>query len=241
MRPSLSILMSVSLLLSIAATSRADQPMPRTVTTSGEAVVYVTPDEVTVTVGVEVFDENLDNAKRKNDQQSGTLIKAIKSLGVDEKQIQTDNLQLEVQYKDNRAWEGLRGFIARRVYVVTLKNTKLFEKIVDASLKNGANQLMGFAFRTTELRKYRDQARTMAIKAAKEKAIAMAKDLECGVGKPWQITEGYSGSGRYEGNAQVLANDARALPGGEDEGELLPLGQIAIRAQVSVVFDLTDK
>jgi hypothetical protein len=231
------------LLFLALSVSAAEQPAARTVSTSGDATVYVTPDEVVVTLGVEVFEENLDTAKSRNETQARTLIKAIKGLGVDEKQIQTDNLQVEIQYKDNRAWEGVRGFIVRRVYVVTLKDVKLFEKLIDAAVKNGANQLAGFVFRSTEFRKYRDQARSMAIKAAREKAVALAKDLECGVGKPWQINEnngGGWGNSQYAmfGNAQ---NDMRVAGGGEGESELLPLGKIAIRAQVSVVFELTDK
>jgi uncharacterized protein YggE len=185
------------------------------------------------------FDENLDKAKNANDAQSTKLIKSIKALGIEDKNVQTDRLQVNVEYRSNRQWEGISGYSARRAYRVTLKDTKLFEKLVDAGLKNGANEINGFEFRTTELRKYRDQARAMAIKAAKEKAVALAKELECGVGKPWQISES---SGEYWGGQNGnVQNAAQAAPGDGGGGDTLPSGQIPVRANVTVVFDLTDK
>jgi uncharacterized protein YggE len=220
-------------------------PPPRTVATAGESIVYVTPDEVIVQFGVETFGEALDKAKGDNDAQSARLVKAIAALGVEKKDLQTDNLQVEVEYKGNHPYEGIRGYIARRGYSVKLRDTKLFEKLVDAALKNGANQVNGFEFRTTELRKYRDQARSMAIKAAKEKAVALAADLACGIGKPQQIAEGYEGYfGGYNLRMNAMAqNSMQSVPaGGGGEGEeTLPLGQIAVRAQVNVTFELTDK
>ena len=41
-----------AVLLSLAPAAHAEQPMARTVSTSGEAVVYVTPDEVIVTAQI---------------------------------------------------------------------------------------------------------------------------------------------------------------------------------------------
>ena len=41
-----------------------------------------------------------------------------------------------------------------------------------SAIEAGANKVQGLEFLTTELRKYRDQARSMAIKAAQEKAAA---------------------------------------------------------------------
>jgi len=215
----------------------------RTITTSGEAIVYVVPDQVIVGGGVETFSQNLDKAKVDNDEASTKLVKAIKALKIEDRDISTDVLTVEIRYAQSTHLQ-IEGYVARRSYSITLKDTKLFEKLVDALLKNGANQLSGFEFKTTELRKHRDAARKMAIKAAKEKAAALANDLDCKVGKPRTITEGFSGGfggwnrfsgGNYFNNAQQVA----AAPAGDGEGEqTMPLGQIAIRANVSVVFDL---
>lgn len=237
--------MAVCLLASLA---RAEQEPPRTINTSGEATVYVVPDEIVLTVGVETFNQSLDRAKQDNDDQAGMLIKAIEAMGIERKHIHTDDVQLEIRYKPNDSYRaGIDGYIARRQYAITLKDAKRAEDLVTRALKNGANRLFGLEYRTTELRKHRDSARQMAIKAAKEKAEALAGELECKLGSPRTITEGSIGYwgpvSRWGGNGWMMANNSQNFVqntgGGADEGgETMPLGQIAVKAQVSVSFDL---
>jgi uncharacterized protein YggE len=237
-------------LLITARPALADDPLAhRTISTTGESIVYVTPDEVVVSFGVETFNADLDKSKADNDARSSKLLAAVKSLGVEDKHVQTDTLNIEVRYKDyNRNATEIEGYFARRQYSVTLKDTKLFEKLIDTILKNGGNRLMGFEFRTTELRKHRDEARKLAIKAAKEKAVDLARELNMNVGKPRTIGEGYSGfyggRGYYGGwgmnSFNVAQNSVQVAPGGgggEGEGTL-PLGQLAVRASISVTFDI---
>ncbi|MCP4129862.1 MAG: SIMPL domain-containing protein [bacterium] len=57
-------------------------------------------------------------------------------------------------------------------------------------------------FRITELKKYRSQACSFAIKATYEKADAFAKELGQNVGKPYSIQENRSLSRRSNGTAQ---------------------------------------
>ena len=219
--------------------------LPRTINTSGEAVVFVVPDEVIVNVGVETFDPQLDRTKDANDQASQRLLAAIKEMKVEEKNIQTANLEIDVRYKDSsRPSFGIDGYYARRAYAITLKDVKQFEKLVDTCLKNGANRLMGFDYRSKELRKHRDQARAMAIKAAKEKAVALSGELGCTVGQPRTINEGgfsYIGASSQGGWNRMNAMAQNVAQYGESSGEggqTMPMGQIGIRANVSVTFDL---
>ncbi|MGE5609458.1 MAG: SIMPL domain-containing protein [Bacillota bacterium] len=233
-------------LIALASLAWADDPRPRTINTNGESVVYVAPDEVIVNVGVETFNASLDQAKADNDQLSQRLLKAIKEKGAPDKHIQTANLEIEIRYQDHgHPSLGIEGYFARRAYAVTLKDVKRFEELVDTALKNGANHLMGFEFRTTELRKHRDEARKMAIRAAREKAVALASELGCKVGSPREIHEasfgylGYTSSHwGWAGSNMMAQNSMQVASEGATGGETLPLGQIGIRATVSVSFDL---
>ena len=75
-------------LLSIVSLARADEQFPRpSVSTSGDAVIYVQPDEVCITFGVETFDQSLDKAKQQNDAASAKLVAAVKAAGVEEKHL----------------------------------------------------------------------------------------------------------------------------------------------------------
>ena len=137
----------------LAASARAEPVAPPSITTTGESVIYVTPDEVIVGVGVETYDKDLDKAKADNDDRSTRMLKAVKDLGVEDKHVQSDTLQIEIQYDTEKHERLIMGYRARRAYSITLKDPKKFEKLTDAVLKNGANQLMGFEYKTTELRK----------------------------------------------------------------------------------------
>jgi uncharacterized protein len=224
------------------------QESPRTIRTTGEATVHVVPDEVGVTFGVETFHADLDKAKLANDKAGGRLLRAFATSGIEPKLIRTDNLRIDITYQGTP--RTVEGYTARRAYSVTLKDAGRLEALVDSALKNGANQLLGFDFRTTKLRQHRDEARRLAIRAAKEKAVALARELDCAVGKPRTITEDHAGTfyfgsyylGAWYGYGQGGMSQVSAqAQGGGPEGETIPLGQISVRAQVSVTFDLADK
>ena len=58
---------------------------------------------------------------------------------------------------------------------------------MDAVMSAGANRIDGIEYQSSELRKYKDQARDEATKAAKEKAVALAQALGNQVGKTYSI------------------------------------------------------
>ena len=219
---------------------------PRSITVNGESSIYVAPDEVVISVGVETAGAKIDAAKRENDQRSRTLLDAIKALGVEAKHIQTAEVNLEIDYDTNGPARVVKGYVARREYTVTVKDPKKTEAIVDACLTSGANLLLGIEYRTTELRKHRDEARRLAVKAAKEKAELLAGELGERVGRARSVSEGSFGyygwqGARGRGAGYMTQNSFQVQDGGAGvAGETIPIGQIAITAHVSVTFDLRD-
>ena len=235
-------------LLAGATQLRADETRTiPSISTSGDSVVYVSPDLVTVSFGIQTFNRDLDKAKQKNDRAGEQLLQAITALDVKREEIQTNKLSVVIRYPDGNPWDNIEGYLVQRRYAVKLKDVKKFESLIDTALKNGANQILGIDFQSSELRKFRDQARKMAIQAAKEKATSLAKELNCTVGLPRMISDGgvgYFGNygGMQNGFQQMSQNSAsvEAAGNGEDAGSL-PLGQIGIHAQLNVTFDLSTK
>ncbi|WP_428940363.1 SIMPL domain-containing protein [Fontivita pretiosa] len=239
----LAVALAMGVLISaedIAHAQQDPQANPRTISTSGEAVVYVTPSEAIITLGVQTADANLERARNENEERSGRLVKAIKALGIEDKHLATDNMSVEIRYK-NHAEGEIDAFRVRRTYMITLKDLNKLDQLVSTALTSGANVLAGVEFRTGELRKHRDEARAMAIRAAREKAIALANELNCRVGTPRNISEtggGYWGPSFANRYAMAQNIVQEMPPAGAEGGETLPLGQIAVRATVSVTFDL---
>ena len=237
----LCMLVLCALLPSAAAAAERDKSEPRLITVSGDADVRVVPDEVTVTLGIESFEKSIGLAKSVNDARVKKVIAVARDLAVDAKQIQTDYLSIEPRYKDgsySRTWGE------KKEVVVTLRDISKFEELLGGVLDAGADHVHGINFRTTELRKHRDTARSLAIKAAKEKAAALAGDLGQRIGKPHEIREDYSNwntwGGWWGGRGNAMAQNAVQNVGGEGagtDGTLAP-GQIAVNARVTVSFEL---
>lgn len=220
----------------------------RTITVSGSAQVKVAPNEVELLLGIETFDPALEKAKPDNDAKVQKVLAALKALKIDSRFVQTDTIVIQPHYWNSSGSQAtppkLTHFTVRRNICITLQDVGKFEAVLSAALESGANYVQNISFRSSELRKHRDKARAMAIRAAKEKAVALASELGMKVGKPITISEqgsGYFGSYRSGGNSIYNnAQNVEAAQGPEAEvvqGTFSP-GQISIDASVSVVFDL---
>lgn len=215
----------------------------RTISVTGDAEVKVAPDEVILILGVETSDRNLQTARRQNDDRVKRVLALTKDFGIDPKYVQTDQMSVDPRYKSSYYIDSdFLGYFVRKTVVITLKDISKFEDLYSAMLTAGANHVQGVQFRTTELRKYRDQARAMAIQAAQEKASAMAGGLAQKIGEPQSIQENYSNwyswyDSRWGGSmTQNVTQNVSSAPIGE-QGTFAP-GQISVSARVTVVFGM---
>jgi uncharacterized protein len=229
------------------ATSVSGGPL-RTIKVSGNAQVMVVPDQVILTLGVESWNPKLIAAKANNDQIVQNVIGVTKEFNIPAKNVQTDYLNVQPSF-DNYEQHALTGYYVRRNVVVTLKDLTQFEDLLSAALEAGVNYVHGVDFRTSELRTYRDQARDLALQAAKEKAQAMAAKLGQTIGEPLTIEEAniywyspYSSFWSYGGGAmsQNVVQNGSGPAAGElsQSDEAMAPGQIAVGATVDVEFVL---
>lgn len=219
------------------------------ITVTGEALVNARPDKIVITLGIETWDASIMVAKQKNAEILKKAMAAIHDRGVPDKDVQTDHLSIEPRWKDDYRHENFIGFFVRNGFVVTLTDAATVEALLTDVLQAGVNYIHGIDFQTTELRKLRDQARELALKAAREKASAMAAVLGQSIGAPIQINETYGGlpwsywsgwswwgSTRGQMMSQNVAQNVQGAPG--ELGDTIALGKIGIRASVGVTFEL---
>jgi len=226
--------------------SRADPAVEqRRVMVTGSSQVLVIPDEVVLTLGVETADMQLANAQKANDEIVKRVFEVASDMQIDSKNVQTDYINIEPRYQDSYTEKNFIGYFVRKNIIITLKDLTKFEELYTRVLEAGVNYIHGVDFRTSELRKYRDQARALAIRAAQEKAVALAGELSQEIGDPLLIQEnsnywwsgysswwGSSGTGMYQ---NVVQNSGQEPV--DTEGTLAP-GQIAVAANVTVEFVL---
>ncbi len=238
------LLAVASLMVFSLSAFAADDANNRSISVAGEAEIKVTPDEVILVLGVETDDMDMDAAKTENDRRVEEILKIARQEGITEKYLQTDRIKADPRYSyyhDKRTFLGYR--VHKRI-TVTLTDTtiSLFDRLLTDLLSAGATHVHDVQLKSTELRKYRDEARSMAIRAAREKATALAGELGMQLGKASSIVEGGEGSPAWYGrywrspaptfNAVSVAGDPAEVEGS------IALGQISVTASVSVVFDM---
>ena len=249
-------LLTTILILIVICSIRAQQTQmfddrPK-ITVNGEAVVKVQPDEIIITFGIETWDKNIMIAKEENNKIMKKAVAVIKEAGIQDKDIQTDYLSIEPRYGDNYEKRNFIGYFVRNTLVVTLAEPDKVEDLVTGVLQSGVNYIHNINFQTTEFKKYREQARELALNAAKEKAEEMAATLGQGIGNPIQINEGYDGSNwwyysswngwAYGGRSNYMSqNVMQNIESASGEiSETIALGKISIKANVTVTFELKN-
>ena len=220
------------------------------ITVNGEAVVKVQPDQIIISFGIETWDKNIMVAKQENNKIMKKAVAVIKEYGIPDKDIQTDHLSIEPRYDSNYEKKNFIGYFVRNTFVVTVAEPDKVENLVTGVLQSGINYIHSINFQTTEFKKYREQARELAMNAAKEKAEKMAGSLGQLIGNPIQISEGYGGSnwwyysswngwGSGSRSNYMSQNVMQNIGSGTGEiSETIALGKISIKASVNVIFEL---
>jgi uncharacterized protein YggE len=242
------MLSALALVALCCSTARAQYQPPPQVNVTGTAEIKVAPDEVDISAGVETRDAQLDVARHQNDERVASALAFLRKSGVPDKHVQTDSIEVQPDYGSSDQQIEPRFYRVRKAIEIRLNTVTNLENVVTGLLNNGVNVLYSVDFRTAELRKYRDQARAMATKAAKEKADALCHELDVKRGKPIRIDAqengGYYGwpGGRWGGrggymNMNATQNVTQNNGGDSDfAGETMSLGQISVSATVNIAF-----
>jgi uncharacterized protein YggE len=237
----------LAILVPVVAAVGAESDHGGTISVRGDAEIRVAPDEVVLTLGVESFAPELDDAKADNDRRVNAVVAAAEGRGVKAEHIKTDYLEIQPRHQDSSIHKALLGYVVRRSIVVTLRDLSSFEGLLADVLAAGANYVHGIEFRTTELRRHRDRARALALGAAREKAEAMASEYGRTLGDATTIGEGYSGfwspygswwGGRHGAMSQNVVQTAGGAAARLD-GPMSP-GQLSVSAGVNVTFELLE-
>jgi uncharacterized protein YggE len=222
----------------------------RRISSSGSAEVRVVPSRVVLTFGVETFNPELAVAKRDNDSKASAIIALSKELGVAPKDVQTDYIFVEPVYEgyDERRAGKFLHFLVRKTVVVLLRDTTKFETILSGALERGATHVLRVRFEVDNLKQHRDKARSDAIRAARDKAQALAGELGAKLGRVMSIQDYgsydpalyYGGSWREpsNGGGQSQVSSQSDSPVSPTVGDALALGQMRISAQINVSFEL---
>lgn len=204
------------------------------VSVSGEGKIKVKPDQVVVNFGVENVGKDAQEVKKLNDEKIENVLKFIKKFGIPSSDFQTTNVSLNRNYDyDKKKY----NFQASQSITITLKDISKYDELMMGLVDNGINNISNVEFKSTEIEKYKSDARKLAIKDAKKKAEDFVSVLGQKVGKALLITDNsanyYPPQPMFKGAMLEMAADMGGVP-----RQTLAIGEIEVITNVSVSFVL---
>jgi hypothetical protein len=237
-------LLLAALLPCAAAARQQQQSGPPLITVSGQAELRVQPDEAVIDLEVERLDKDVNVARRQADDSVAQILALARRHGVPAQNVMTDFITVGMKYNtdlldgddedEKKVKREFIGYEVSKSVNVRLTDLARFEVFFAEVLKAGVSRVKGVTFYTSQLRKYRDQARAAAIRAAREKAVALSAEVGQTIGKAYKIEE----EGPSRGSA--LSNSVGHIPGNysSDDSSAFAPGTITVTANVTVSFIL---
>ncbi len=219
----------------IATTTAAQET---TLSVNGIGKVERVPDYLDVTVGIMEDQSTASEAQAAAEAIMAKLVKDVRALNLAGMELQTGTVSLEPRYEDRPNYQAIPKIIGYRAAIsIRVRTTDLpsASKIIDTSLKAGANQVQSVGFGIKEALEAREEAITLAGKAATRKAATLASALDLKLGRVITASS-FAQQNYYPMNRMSnLAQVASSTEGGSD-GEAVVPGKIEITAEVSVTY-----
>lgn len=207
---------------------------PQDLAVVGEGKVEVVPDTAYVDVGITVSNSlNIEEARNKIDSINTELIKAVKKLGIDPKEIKTTNYSVYPTYSYENNTSKITGYDGNATITVKTKKTDLVPSIIEEATKAGANQINNTRFVVDDPALYREEARAKAIKNAKDQAAKLAQSLGIKLGKVTNIVESLNGESNPRPMMYAGASDLKT--GGS--APTLEAGSETVTLTVTLYFE----
>ncbi|MEK7553199.1 MAG: SIMPL domain-containing protein [Patescibacteria group bacterium] len=182
--------------------SKSIQPSSfRSFSANGEGKITAIPDIAQFTFSV-ITEGNKDIAKlqKENTDKTNKIINFIKSSGVADKDIKTQNYNLDPRYQyfscpikqdsvEPCPPAEIVGYTITQTIAVKIRNFEKIGDIMAGVVQNGANSISQLSFSVDDMSIVQDKAREEAIKKAKERAKLIAKAGGFNVGKLLSIDE----------------------------------------------------
>lgn len=150
-----------------------------------------TPDLAVIQAGVVTQAASAGDAMRQNSTRMATVLAALRRAGVAERDIQTASVALSPQYRyAQNEPPVITGYQASNQVTVRFRDVAKSGAILDALVKEGANNISGPNLTIEKPEAALDEARTAAVATARARAELYAKAAGLRVDRILSISEG---------------------------------------------------
>ncbi len=208
-------------------------PQKRTISLAATGAVKTTPDKVDITTGVTSEAPTAREALDKNTEAMTEVVAALKSDGIDPKDIQTTNFTVAPVYEQRKEGAApiIVGYRVDNSVHITLRDTSKLGAILDKVVSLGANDINSIEFGVAEPEALKDEARKLAM----QNVIANAELYAEAAG-----VKARHGAHHQRGAGRLIPRYASAAPAHGDGAEAVPIeaGTATVEVRVTVTFEL---
>lgn len=209
------------------------QEEQRTLSVSGSGEVDAKPDLATARFSVFIQAKTAEEAQAKNSETMTAVLDAIKSMGVLEKDIQTQEISVYPVQDYEKNPPAITGYTATNTISVEIRNMDKTGELITAATQAGANEVLSVEFKLQDESSFYQQALQSAVADAQAKAQAMAEAAGVELDGPLDMQE----SENVTSPQYMMETPAADKPEGTINTPVQS-GQITVTAQVTIEYKL---
>lgn len=207
----------------------------RMISVTGSGTAKARPDTASISIGVVSDGATARMALDQNNAAMSAVSAALKTQGVEAKDIQTADFSVRPKFKHYKDGKPplITGYRVVNSVRITVRDLKNLGPILDQAVSLGSNRINGITFSVAEPGALEDIARKAAMADARHKAQLYAHSGLTRLGKVLTITEDIA-------TPQPGPRFARAALRSEAASVAIAPGETKLQARVRVTWELKD-
>jgi uncharacterized protein YggE len=162
--------------LTLAGCSALGLAPQRTLTVTGSGSTRISPDIVSVTLGIQTRHDDVGQAVAQNNTTASRIMDAARTIGVADADMRTIYFSVSSQpkYDEFGSPTGQVSYFVDNSLQVTLRDITKLSDLLQAGIDAGANSVYGVTFSVADTNAAEDEARQKAIADAQARATELA-------------------------------------------------------------------
>ncbi len=228
------VVMLMAVVLGACSPQTTANDVNRSINVSGTGEVYLVPDIAYVYIGTRSEAVDVASALSDNNKQAQSISTVLTDMGVDQKDIQTTafNVYPLQNYGPDGQPTETKYVVENTVFIKVRQLQKLGE-LLDAVVRNGANQINGISFDVEDRTQAESDARKLAVQDATNKAKELADAAGVELGQLMNLNVNLSGSPQpmydAKGGGYAVAQSSAAP---------IASGQLLVSATANLSYEL---
>ncbi len=142
----------------------------------GESEIVTIPDVAEISLGIEIRKPTISAAQTDANTVINTVKERVQALGIDSKDIKTENYSVYPEYDYTSANRRVIGYMVNTSLRVSVKDFEVVNQVIDQATQAGVNQVSGISLKLSPEKEdeVKKQARQEAIAKAQQNASELA-------------------------------------------------------------------